>query len=114
MEINHLLEIQDNQIITYDLDEIAEKVRWWLDTPQGEVWGDPSRGNKLIMFKHDPISVSTEIAIEAHILDKLPEDIPAIQIRGIRVEGLNAHEAILYVDTPQGLVKTTFNRSKNL
>lgn len=114
MEIDHLLDIKDGQLATYDIDEVREKINWWIDTPQGSVWGDPQKGNKLVMFKHDPISTATEIAIEAHILEKLPADIPLVQIKGIRVTEEKSQEATIYIDTPQGLVKTSFNRSKTL
>lgn len=112
MEIEHRLEISDGQLVTYTLREIEAKINWWLVTPQGERWGDPSWGHKFIMFKHDPPSISTEIAMESHIYEKLPKDIPSVRIHGIKVESLNAHETMLYLDTPFGLVKKIFERGQ--
>lgn len=112
MEIDHRLKIADGQLVTYELRQIEEKVKWWLITPQGERWGFPSWGHKLIMFKHDPPSTSTEIAMESHIFEKLPRDIPSVRIHGIKVESINAHETLLYLDTPFGLVKTLFERGQ--
>lgn len=114
MEIDHLLQIKNGGVATYTLDEVKEKLNWWIDTPQGAVWGDPLRGNKLIMFKHDPVTESSEIAIEAHIMQKLSADIPSIQIRCVKVKFINSNEAQILLETERGLIKASFNRSKLL
>lgn len=111
MEIDHLLAMEDGQLKIYNKDEVVAKINWWLDTPQGQRWGDPHWGHRLQQFKHDPISVSIEIAMEAHIYSKMREDLPLVQIRGIGVRCLSAGEVELTINTQSGLINTTFDRA---
>jgi len=111
MEFDHLLAMEDGQLKTYDEDEATEKINWWLATPQGEKWGDPHWGHRLQQFKHDPVSESLEVGIEAHIHTKMRKDLRMVQIRGIGVKCLSADEVELVIITQSGLVRTTFDRT---
>jgi hypothetical protein len=113
VEINHVLDVFEGQLVTYDADESLAKVNWWLDTPEGQLWGDPAWGNKLIQFNHDPISVSLDVVIEAHIYSKMSVDLPSVSIKGIRVVTKEMNQAQLILETPYGLIETTFDRSNN-
>ncbi len=111
MEIDHLMRVDTGLLVTHDEDEAKEKVNWWLDTPEGERWGDPAWGHRLVQFKHDAPGVSMEVAIEAHVFNKMQTDIPAIKISGIRAESINESEVGLIIETNMGLIQTSFNRA---
>jgi phage baseplate assembly protein W len=111
MEIEHLLKTSGGELITLDRGQSLEKINWWLDTPKGQVWGDPNWGNELQQYAHDPVTVSMEVSMEAHILNKMSEDLPFLQIHGIRIKAIGG-EATLSILTEEGLISTTFDRSK--
>lgn len=110
MELDHLFAVDGGQIIEYEEHAGAlELVRFWLNTPKGERWGNPVWGHELIRYKHDPQGTSTEIGIEAMIFKKLPTDLPSIEVRGVRVIFTSECEALLSVMTQYGLVQDTYN-----
>ncbi|QUM78801.1 hypothetical protein HWV00_21245 (plasmid) [Moritella sp. 24] len=111
MEIDHLLKLDAGSLVTHDLEQAKEKVNWWLVTPQGERWGDPAWGHRLVMFKHDAPGVSMEVGIEAHIFNKMQQDMPLLQIQGIRAATLNESEVSLIIETNIGLIDTSFDRA---
>lgn len=111
-EINVNLDIVNGALnVSEGSQAVLESIRWWLSAPMGSVWGNPAFGNKLIMFKHDPIGSQLEIAIEAHIFNKMTKDLPLIKIEAIRVEALNKGEFLLTIEANGELVKTSFNRT---
>lgn len=91
---------------------VLESIYWWLQTPIGSVWGNPAFGNKLAMFKHDPIGNQLEVAIEAHIFDKMSKDLPLVKIEAIRVIALKTNEYLLKIMANGELVQTSFDRTK--
>jgi len=104
MEIDHLLSTTDTgQLQVYDKDSLKQKVSFWLDTPKGQCWGNAKWGHRLLQFKHEPQSNSiTEVAIENSILFDLPDDIPAIDIKGIRVSFIEQDKINIAIDTNIG------------
>src|SRR5699024_12074142 len=75
-EIDPLLTLELSGVKTYESQEEAWGARLyeWLNTYQGEVYGDPSWGNVLPQFKHEPTNLShVQIAVEAMLLQKLTD-----------------------------------------
>lgn len=70
-----------------DAEGMAERIREWLETPEGTVAHYPSWGHNLTPFKHDPLSegCGIEILIEMAIARKLPLDIDDIHLMGVNV-----------------------------
>lgn len=96
MEISHLLEINEGELVTFsELTENGEKVRMWLNTPQGEYWGKPWWGNELVKFKHEPIDINIEVLLESSIISGLKRDLPSIKIIDIHVQALSVDRAFL-------------------
>ncbi|CAB5618481.1 MULTISPECIES: hypothetical protein [Enterobacteriaceae] len=87
-EIDPLLTLELSGVKTYASQEEAWAARLyeWLNTPVGQVYGNPSWGNILPEFKHEPTNQThIQIAIEARLLVKLTVDLPDVPIRGISV-----------------------------
>lgn len=87
-EIDPLLALELSGVKTYSSQEEAWAARLyeWLNTPVGEVYGNPSWGNILPEFKHEPTNQThIQIAIESRLLVKLNVDIPDVPVRGISV-----------------------------
>lgn len=64
---------------------MSERIREWLDTPEGTVAHDPSWGHNLIPFKFEPQSNDLAIQIEMSITRKLPLDVEDIEIKSVEV-----------------------------
>ena len=87
-EIDPFLALELSGVKTYSTQEEAWAARLyeWLNTTQGEVYGDPAWGNILPQFKHEPTNYShVQIAIEARLLTKLAQDLPDVPINGLEV-----------------------------
>lgn len=112
MEIEHLLKLDSGDLITYEgSDEVLEKIRYWINTPVGSVWGLPDFGNSLKQFQHESPCTALNFAIEAHIITKLKVDMPLIEIMGIRVEAESSDLTHLTIITAGALTQLTFNRT---
>lgn len=88
-EIDPLLALELSGVKTYSSQEEAWAARLyeWFNTLQGEVYGDPSWGNILPQFKHEPTNLShIQVAIEARLLAKLAVDLPDVPVRGLSVK----------------------------
>lgn len=72
-----------------DGDSIGERIKEWLETPEGTVADLPDWGHNLIGFKHDPQSPATEILIEMAIASKISLDIKDLVLLGVGVEYLD-------------------------
>lgn len=70
-----------------DGDAMGERIREWLDTPEGTMAHHPSWGHNLTPFKHDPLSKNgnLDVLIEMAIAVKLPLDIEDIVLKGVNV-----------------------------
>ncbi|WCH25172.1 hypothetical protein [Aeromonas salmonicida] len=86
-EVQYLMELDESGVITLESDEAqANNVTEWLDTPKGHVYGRPSWGNELALFKHEPPTDDTAVALENSILIGMQADLPSIQVTGIFCE----------------------------
>ncbi len=86
-EIHYLLRANIDGVETYSgHDGVMAQVAEWLDTPKGQVWGNPRWGNEYGQFKHNPMGESTAAAMENSTVTKLPEDIPNIPLESVLVE----------------------------
>jgi hypothetical protein len=65
---------------------LSERIREWLETPQGTVADLPGWGHHLTGFKHDPQSTHLAVAIEMSIARKLAQDIKDLILLGVGVE----------------------------
>lgn len=72
-----------------DGDALSERIREWLETPQGTLADLPSWGHNLTAFKHEPQGHSLEVAIELAIVTKLEQDIEDLDVTGVLVEYLD-------------------------
>jgi phage baseplate assembly protein W len=72
-----------------DGEALSERVREWLETPQGTLADIPSWGHNLTQFKHDPQGPDLEVAIELAIVQKLEQDISDLEVTGVLVEYLD-------------------------
>lgn len=66
---------------------MSERIMEWLDTPEGTIAHNPSWGNNLGKFKHDPLSKNNgfETLIEMAIARKITLDIEDLQLIGVKV-----------------------------
>lgn len=84
-EVEYLMSLSESGVqvmsgAAADLNKVAE----WLDTPRGTVYGNPSWGNELKQFQHEPTnSSSTAVNIEFHIIEGISRDIPDLVIQHI-------------------------------
>ncbi|EAV1590961.1 hypothetical protein HCK74_004429 [Salmonella enterica] len=100
-EIDPLLTLELSGVKTY---ASQEEVWWarlyeWLNTPVGQVYGNPSWGNILPEFKHEPTNQShIQIAIEARLFSKLRIDLPDVPASGLMVrEGSEIDKLVIAI-----------------
>lgn len=80
--------------INHDVDRFAdgealgERIKEWVETPEGTIADIPDWGHNLLGFKHDPQGVDLEVAIEMSIARKMARDIRDLVLLGISVEYL--------------------------
>jgi len=104
-EIDFLLEVNSLGVITYDDEQAAiNNIREWVLTPMNDIYGMPSWGNQFHLFRHYPANVILEMQIEAHIVIKLPIDIPSVVITGIKVVAQGIDDIVVTIGTPQGAI----------
>lgn len=87
-EIDALLTLDLSGVKTYGTEEdvYAARLYEWLNTFQGDIYGDPAWGNILPQFKHEPTQYTyVQVAIEARLLTKVKEDLPDVPVSGITV-----------------------------
>jgi hypothetical protein len=104
MEIEHLLTLEDGQLKIRDEDAMLAKVEFWLDTPRSEYWGKPFWGHRLHQFRHEPISVTSEVAMENMVIMDLEQDIPEVIVTGIALKILEKDQFMITVNTNYGAV----------
>lgn len=83
-----LLSAPESDIKRFDDGEaMAERIREWLDTPEGTMAHHPSWGHNLSQFKHDPLCAggNLEVLIEMAIARKLPVDVQGLILKGVNV-----------------------------
>lgn len=104
-EIDHLLSLEDGELVTYTENPELEKVSMWLNTPKGEYWGRPEWGNRLNSYKHEPVSASLEVEMENVIILDLERDLPSVQVLGISISALDVDQFTISVNTNYGIVE---------
>ena len=86
-EYDHLIDTSASGYAQYaDNAALNDRIREWLETPEGTVADLPGWGNRLFMFKHDPPGAHLEVALEMHLAYKMPIDIENLVILEIGVE----------------------------
>jgi len=71
-----------------DSEAMDERIKDWLETPEGTIAHNPSWGHNLAPFKFDPLSKNNglDVMIEMAIAYKLPLDVNDIILIGVNVE----------------------------
>lgn len=87
-EIDRLIGLNPStEVKKYDDDDaLQERIREWLETPQGTLADLPAWGHNLSAMKHEPQGVNLEVMVEMSITRKMPQDIDNLVISGVRVE----------------------------
>jgi len=70
-----------------DGDAMSERIREWLDTPEGTMAHYQAWGHNLTPFRHDPLSKGgdLDVLMEMAIARKLPIDVEGIILQGVNV-----------------------------
>ena len=111
-EIDYLMKLDESGIILHEGDSAAlNNVTEWLTTPRGQVYGNPSWGNELRAFQHEPPGEATEIGIENMIVRDLPRDVANIQMKGIRCYADPSEMDVYHINiqTAQGLISQSIS-----
>lgn len=110
-EVDYLMELDESGIITHSGEQaLANNVLEWLATPRGHIYGRPSWGNELALFKHEPPNDDTAVALENSILIGMQTDLPSVQVSGILCEP-DAHEIDRFrvqIMTQEGFIDTVY------
>lgn len=105
-EIDFLLDVNSLGVVVHEgADAAMEAIKEWILTPMGDIFGMPAWGNQFYLFRHYPANETLEMQIEAHIITKLPIDIPSVVITGIRVIANGIDDIVVIIGTPQGAIK---------
>ncbi|WP_413113445.1 hypothetical protein [Thaumasiovibrio sp. DFM-14] len=91
-EIDFLIRLNEQGVVIHD--EVASPaalIEEWLSTPVGAIYGRPEWGNRLALYRHNPVNPLTAMTIENSIMLKLPEDLPQLSIAAIKVTPI-AHD----------------------
>ena len=110
-EVDYLMGLDESGIITYSgSDALANNIMEWLDTPRGHVYGRPGWGNELAMFKHEPPTEDTAVALENSILIGMQADLPSIQVTGILCEPhpVEMDKYRVQIMTQEGFIDTVY------
>lgn len=106
--IDFLLEANSLGVIVHEDDDVAlNNIKEWILTPVNDIYGMPYWGNEFHLFRHYPADEILELQLEAHIVTKLPVDIPSTSINGIRVTASEMDGIIIAIGTPSGVVEET-------
>lgn len=109
-EIDYLIQMNESGVIVHEGEAAAiNNVTEWMDTPQGQVYGNPPWGNRFAAFRHSPPSEAVEIGIENMIVTDLPRDVVGVVVKGVRCSASQSEIDIYHVqiDTNVGFVSHT-------
>lgn len=109
-EIDYLMQMDESGVIVHEGEAAAiNNVTEWMDTPRGQVFGNPAWGNGFAAFRHAPPSEAVEIGIENMIVTDLPRDVVGVVVRGVRCSASPSQVDIYHVqiDTNIGFVSHT-------
>lgn len=104
MEIDHNLSLEDGELKIHSENPLLAKVDFWLDTPKGQYWGRARWGHRYNQFRHEPLSVSTEVAMENMTIADLEVDIPQIVVTGISIQILGKDQFQITINTNAGVI----------
>ncbi|MBF0121712.1 MAG: hypothetical protein HQK79_23020 [Desulfobacterales bacterium] len=89
IEKDHLLNLSFEGLKEYrGGDALNDRIYEWFETPQGTISDNPSWGNALWLLKHEPPSMTLNVAAEMIIVEKIAKDIEDLSVKGIQVEFL--------------------------
>lgn len=104
-EIDYNLDVETDGVIAHkDSEAIRNDIAEWIATPQGEIHGMPSWGNLFANYRHHPQGSVLEVALESHIVTKLPKDVPSAIISGVRFKSVSIDKLKVSILTPYGIV----------
>lgn len=88
MEIDYLMSLDESGVILLEdeAEAIANNIKEWMDTPRGQIYGNPNWGHDFGKFKHEPHNETTAVGIEGMILTGLPRDVANVSIYAIWCE----------------------------
>lgn len=102
-EIDYLIGLNEQGVIVHSAENAAfNLIKEWFDTERGEVFGNPSFGNDLSQFKHEPLNSDSVVTYESAIVFGLSRDLPMIKVSGIRVELISEDQVQIWLYTPHG------------
>lgn len=110
-EVDYLMGLDESGVVLYNgNDAMSNNVMEWLDTPKGHIYGRPSWGNELALFKHEPPNDDTAVAMENSILIGMQIDLPDIQVTGILCEPDTAEldKYRVQIMTQEGFIDTVY------
>lgn len=82
----------------------AQRVLNWLSHPVGTVADDPAWGNPLRSIHLEPQSDDLAIITEMIIIEKLPQDVPDLNIKRISIEYVSIDEIMLTIEDDKGQI----------
>lgn len=100
-EIDARLQTNESGVIIAEGSTAAWMARLdeWLRTPEGSVYGLPSWGSPMEEFKHEPFGSETshivEVAIEGRMMKKLRQDLPGLDVQGIRCTSISEDSLLI-------------------
>ncbi|EJG6390353.1 hypothetical protein NAF50_004870 [Escherichia coli] len=90
----------------------------WLRTPEGGVYGLPSWGNPMEEFKHEPFGSETshivEVAIEGRMMTKLRQDLPGLDVQGIRCTSISEDSLLISFYAKGGSMDIVMQKSSEV
>lgn len=107
----HLKSAPDQDVEKFsNAQAMNERIREWFETPEGTMAHNPSWGQNISPFKHDPMSKTSglDVQIEMAIVYKLPLDVEDIQIVGVDVDISEIDMAKVYIIHQYGDVIINF------
>lgn len=101
-----LADNEQGPIIHENSDEALNQLSEWLNTPEGEVYGNPAWGNPLKKFKHEDLeNEDIMILLENAVIRKAMLDMPHLRISNIRTSLVDIDNYYLQILTPWGEVE---------
>ncbi|EIH4659274.1 hypothetical protein B6P79_003803 [Escherichia coli] len=119
-EIDALLKTNESGVIIAEGNTATWMARLdeWLQTPEGSVYGLPSWGNPMAEFKHEPFgseaSHVVEVVIEGRMLTKIRQDLPGLNIQGIRCTSISEDSMLISFHAMGGSMDIIMQKSSEV
>jgi phage baseplate assembly protein W len=91
-------------------DAMNNRIREWLATPEGTIADLPAWGHNLIQFRHDPLDRMIETKMRVAIFQKLPIDIPDLDIHDVNIEAASVDRANIWISHGFGVFRGQIER----